>query len=156
MRLSDWRAEAPARESLAPKVLEVVAPVMRALVGDPDPDCWVVWGDDPALRFTILAVTEAGLATCFVRLNVPGEGPRASAKLVRWSRVQLGELAIETQGGHRLLAFQVESSVLRGADEAADRIGVFAQQLFAAVDGRTWTAPAATTKPRGSRRSSSE
>jgi hypothetical protein len=153
MRLSDWRGEAPARDSLAPRVTEVVAPVMQALAGDPNPDCWVVWGDDPTVRYTILAPTEAGLVTCFVRVNVPGEGPRASAKLVRWNRVQVGELAVETQSGHRLLSFQVESSVLRGADEAADRIGQFAHRLFAAVDGRPWTPPASPAPARRSRRS---
>jgi len=152
MRLSEWRAEAPAKEPLAPRVLEVVAPVMRTLTGHADPDCWVVWGDDPTVRYTVLAPTEAGLVTCFVRVNVPGDGARASAKLVRWNRVQVGELAVETQAGHRLLSFQVESSVLRGADTMADRIGVFAQRLLAAVDGRAWTPPAAPARPRASRR----
>ena len=155
MRLTEWRAEAPAKEALTPRVLDVVGPVMQSLAGDPDPDCWVVWGDDPTVRYTVLAPTEAGLVACFVRLNVPGEGPRASAKLVRWSRVQVGELAVETQAGHRLLSFQVESSVLRGADEVADRIGTFAQQLFAAVDGRPWTAPAPPARARTSRRATS-
>ncbi len=159
MRLSEWRAEAPTRDALASKVTDVVAPVMRALTDDPDPECWIAWGDDPSIRYTILAPTEAGLVTCFVRVNVPGEGPRASAKLVRWNRVQVGELAIETQAGHRLVSFQVETSVLRGADAMADRVGAFAKRLFAAIDGRPWSpsppAPAASTPARrGTRRAS--
>jgi hypothetical protein len=71
-----------------------------------------------------------------VRVNVAGEGPRAAAKLIRWNRVALGELAIETQGTHRLLSFQVEQLVLRGADAEADSVAAFALELFAAVDGR--------------------
>ena len=71
-----------------------------------------------------------------VRVNVPGEGPRASGKVVRWSRVQAGELAVEIQGGHRLVTFQVDTQVLTGADDVADRIADFAQALFAAIDGR--------------------
>jgi hypothetical protein len=136
MRLSEWRAAAPSKEAVAAKVTAVVDPVVASFgVGD-DPDGWVAWGEEPSSRFTILVPTIAGLLTCYVRVNVPGEGPRAAAKLLRWNRVQLGELAIETQGGHRLLSFQVEQLVLRGADEEADRIAAFAMDLFAAVDGR--------------------
>ena len=51
----------------------------------------------------------AGLVQVNVRVNVPGEGPRTTGKLVRWHRVQVGELSVEIQGGHRLLTFQVES-----------------------------------------------
>ena len=136
MRLSEWRAAAPTKEAVAAKVTAVVDPVVASFgVGD-DPDGWVAWGEEPSSRFTILVPTVAGLLTCYVRVNVPGEGPRAAAKLLRWNRVQLGELAIETQGGHRLLSFQVEQLVLRGADQEADRIAAFALDLFAAVDGR--------------------
>lgn len=136
MRLSEWRAAAPSKEAVAAKVTAVVDPVVASFgVGD-DPDGWVAWGEEPAQRYTILVPTGAGLLACYVRVNVPGEGPRAAAKLLRWNRVQLGELAIETQGGHRLLSFQVEQLVLRGADMEADRIAAFALDLFAAVDGR--------------------
>jgi hypothetical protein len=71
-----------------------------------------------------------------VRVNVAGEGPRLSAKVTRWSRVQLGDLAVETQGIHRLLSFQVEQTVMRGADEVADKIAAFALVILAAVEGR--------------------
>ena len=83
----------------------------------------------------------------FVRVNVSGEGPRATAKLIRWSRVQLGELSLETQADHRLLTFQVEQHVLHGADDKADQIGRFALELMAAVDGRALP-PAPTSKRR--------
>jgi len=136
MRLSEWRAAAPSKDAVAPKVTAVVDPVIAAFgVGD-DPDGWIAWGEEPGQRYTILVPTDAGLVTCYVRVNVPGEGPRAAAKLLRWNRVQLGELAIETQGTHRLLSFQVEQLVLRGADAEADRIAAFAMDLFDAVDGR--------------------
>ena len=73
-----------------------------------------------------------------VRANIAGSGPRATAKVVRWSRLQMGELAVETEGPHRMISFQVESFVLRGADAAADAIGRFALVLLAAVEGRPW------------------
>jgi hypothetical protein len=118
------------------KVLAVVEPVLGALGADRDPHCWVAWGDDPSVRYTILVPIAPGLLNCGVRVNIPGEGPRASARLTRWNRIQLGELAMETQAGHRLVTFQVDQYVLRGADAEADRIAGFAQGLFAAVDGR--------------------
>jgi hypothetical protein len=117
--------------------------VLSALgVLDTDPDAWVVWGEDPGTRYVVLVPTAAGLIVTHVRVNVPGEGPRASAKLVRWGRVQIGELGIETQGGHRLLSFQLEGQILRGADEEADQIGAFALAVFAAIDGRSSPSPA--------------
>lgn len=136
MRLSDWRASPPTRESMTLKVLAVIEPVLAALGADKDPSCWVAWGDDPSIRYTILVPTASGLVSCSVRVNIAGEGPRAGAKLIRWNRVQLGELSVETQAGHRVATFQVEQLVLRGADAAAGRIAEFALALFAAVDGR--------------------
>jgi hypothetical protein len=77
-----------------------------------------------------------GLINCGVRVNIPGEGPRATAKLTRWNRVQVGEFAVETQAGHRVATFQVDQYVLRATDGVADRVAQFALALFAAVDGR--------------------
>jgi hypothetical protein len=108
----------------------------------------VAWGDDPSGRYAVLVPTAAGVILCHVRVNVSGEGPRASAKLVRWSRLQLGELAVETQGGHRIASFQVEGQVLRGADEQADAIAAFAIRLFAGVDGRPIPEPVEGRRPR--------
>jgi hypothetical protein len=136
MRLGAWRAKAPNKDSAAPKVVAVLEQALDALGAERDPECWVAWGDDPAIRYLVLAPTPSGLAQINVRVAVPGEGPRASGKVVRWNRLQLGELAVEIQGGHRLVTFQVESVVLNGADATADAIAVFAQALFAAVDGR--------------------
>jgi hypothetical protein len=136
MRLSEWRASSPNRVAGAARIAAIVDPILQALGAEPDPHCWVAWGEDPAIRYTIFVPTPPGLITTFVRVNVSGEGPRATAKLIRWARVQLGELSIETQGDHRLLTFQVEQHVLHGADNKADLIGRFAQELLAAVDGR--------------------
>ena len=136
MRLSEWRAGGPSKDARSSKVNAVVDPVLTALGAEPDPHVWVAWGEEPASRYAIYAPTTGGLITCFVRVNVPGEGPRASAKLVRWNRVQIGELAIETQGTHRLLSFQVEQQVLNGADAQADQIALFGLGLLAAMDGR--------------------
>lgn len=146
MRLSQWRAAAPGREAAGPKVMAVVQPVLSTFGLSDDPECWVVWGDDAQLRWTLLAPSTAGLVSCHVRVNVPGEGPRASAKLTRWNRVQVGELAVETHGGHRIVTFQVESIVLRGADADADRIGDLAMVIFGAMDGRPLPEPAKATR----------
>lgn len=136
MRLSEWRASAPHKDAATNKVSAVVDPVLAALGAERDPHAWVVWGEEAAARYSILVPIDAGLVVCFVRVNVPGEGPRASAKLVRWNRVSVGELGLETQSGHRLLSFQLEGQVLRGVDAEADRVAAFALRVIAAVDGR--------------------
>lgn len=136
MRLSEWRSAAPHKDAAAAKVAAVVDPVLTALGAGPDPHCWVAWGDEPGNRYSILVPTDPGLILTFVRSNVPGEGPRATTKLVRWNRVAIGELSVETQGGHRMLSFQVEGQVLRGVDVEADRVAAFALRVIAAIDGR--------------------
>lgn len=143
MRLSEWRTGAPHKDAMTPKVVGVVERVLTTLGADDDPRCWVVWGDDPGVRYVLLAPTDVGLVQVLVRVNVPGEGPRASAKVIRWNRVQLGELALEMVSGHRLLGFQVESHVLRGSDDEGDAMAAFALELFARVDGRPFTPPEA-------------
>ncbi|MFI5225869.1 MAG: hypothetical protein ACHQ3P_04260 [Candidatus Limnocylindrales bacterium] len=138
MRLSEWRAASRYREATGPKVMAVVDPVLAALGTETDPQCWLAWGEDPSSRYLLMVPTPPGLVVVVVRVNVPGEGPRASAKLVRWSKVQVGELAVETTGEHRLLSFQVEAQVLKGADANADAIARFSLVLLAAIDGRPW------------------
>jgi hypothetical protein len=137
MRLSEWQARAPHRDSIAEKVLGPARDALELLGADRDPECWIAWGDDPGVRWAILAPTSAGLAQVNVRVNVPGEGPRSAGKLTRWHRVQIGELSVEIQGGHRLLTFQVENHLLHGADAEADAMAVFVERLFAEMDGRT-------------------
>ncbi len=137
MRLSDWRRSAPYRDSLGPKVLGVVGPVMRGLGAEEDPHAWVFWGDDAAIRFLIFVITPAGLVSCHVRVNVPGEGPRASGKLTRWTRVQIGEVTVETGVGGRLVtAGQIENQVMRVAGDEAELAARFLQGVLAAIDGR--------------------
>jgi hypothetical protein len=148
MRLSEWGKRAPAKASVAPKVQAIVEAALVTLGAGPDPDCWVAWGDDPTVRYLILAPSPSGLVQLNVRVNVPGDGPRASGKIVRWNRTQIGELGVEMQGGHRLISFQVESQILNGVDASADAIAQFAQVLFAAIDGR---AAPLTTGARSSR-----
>jgi hypothetical protein len=121
---------------MADKVLGPARDALALLGAELDPECWIVWGDDPGVRWTILAPSAAGLVQINVRVNVPGEGPRSAGKLIRWHRVQIGELSVEIQGGHRLLTFQVESHLLHGADAEAEAVGAFVETLFAAMDGR--------------------
>ena len=137
MRLSEWQAQSPHPASMADKVLVPTRDALSLLGADRDPECWIVWGDDPSARWMLLAPSAAGLVQVNVRVNVPGEGPRAAGKLVRWHRVQVGELSAEVQGGHRVLTFQVESALLHGADEDADAAASFIGRLLAAMDGRT-------------------
>lgn len=136
MRLSEWRASPPHRDAAGPKISAVVDPILRALGADSDPHCWIAWGDEPHARHTIFVPTDPGLIATFVRVNVPGEGPRATTKLIRWNRVTIGELAVETQAGHHMLSVQLEQQVLRGVDAEADRIAAFALRIIAAIDGR--------------------
>jgi hypothetical protein len=137
MRLSEWQSRAPHHDSMAPKVLGSAIEALTLLGAGRDPDCWVVWGDDPGIRYTILAPAAAGLALVNVRVNLPGEGPRAAGKIVRWGRIQVGELSVEIQGGHRLITFQVDSQLIHGADDEADEVAAFVDRLLAAIDGRS-------------------
>ena len=150
MRLSDWRQRAPHKDALTPKVLAVIEPILASLGAAPDPSCWIVWGEDPGVRYVMLVPTDAGLLQVLVRVNVPGEGPRASAKVIRWGRLQVGELGLETVSSHHLLGFQVESHILRGSDEEGDAIASFALEVFARIDGRPFT-PTAVKRPRSTK-----
>jgi hypothetical protein len=141
MRLKEWPKRAPHKDSMTPKVLAVLEPVLKGLGAGANPSCWVAWGDDPAARYTVLVPTQPGLIQAIVRVNVPQEGPRAGGKLIRWNRVQTGELAIETASGHRLISFQCENVVLRGSDEEVDTISAFALAVYAAIDRQALGSP---------------
>ncbi|MFI5259479.1 MAG: hypothetical protein ACHQ01_07725 [Candidatus Limnocylindrales bacterium] len=136
MRLSQWRKSAPTKESMSDRVLATLKPVLLDLGDDADPECWVAWGDDTN-RYSVLAPTVAGLITVAVRLGAPEEGPRATGRLIRWPKLTVSELSVDASGGHRLVAVQVESLVLKGVNEEADRICEFVRELIASVDGRT-------------------
>jgi hypothetical protein len=136
MRLSEWADEAPSAGVAGPRVLGVLVPVLAALGADETTDVWVIWGEEPQVRWSVLAPTLAGLAMVHVRVNAAQEGPRASGKLTRWPRVQVGDLAVEMQGAHRVVATTVEGQVMRGIDDAADRIARFVAVIYAAIDGR--------------------
>ena len=135
MRLSEWQKTAPSEDSLSNRVLAILKPVLVDMGAEADADCWVCWGDDPEMRYSILAPTIAGLVTVAVRLSGP-DGARATAKLVRWSKVSVSELGIDAADGHRIVAVQVESQVLKGVDEEADRICEFVRGLIAGIENR--------------------
>jgi hypothetical protein len=147
MRLSEWGAVAPIPAAAGPKVLAVAEATLATLGATPDPDCWVAWGEDPGVRWVLLAATPAGLVTVHVRVIVPQEGPRAAGKLVRWTRVQLGDVQVEVQGTHRIISATVEGVVLRGVDADADAVGAFIQGVFAAIDGRPSPVSAVSSSP---------
>ena len=157
MRLSDWRSVAPHANSVSDKVIATIEPVLTGLGAEQDPQCWVAWGDDPAARYTVLALANAGLVLCSVRVMVPQEGPRAAGKLIRWSRVQVGELGVERQAGHTVVNFQVEGQLLRGVDDEVVRVTEFALDVFAGLDARPFPSRARAPQEPGawSRRTSS-
>jgi hypothetical protein len=134
MRLSEWRKAAPTEGAMNERVLAVLGPVLADLGAERDPECWVAWGEDPDLRYSLLAPTLAGLITVAIRFTSPEDGPRVIAKLVRWSKVSVSELGLDAGGDHRMVAVQVENLVLKGMDEEADRICEFVRILIAGVD----------------------
>jgi hypothetical protein len=143
MRLSEWGAMAPIPAAAGPNVLAVAEATLATLGATPDPHCWVAWGEDPGVRWVLLAATPAGLVTVHVRVIVLLEGPRAAGKLIRWPRVQLGDVQVEVQGVHRIISATVEGVILRGVDAEADAVGAFLQGVFAAIDGRPSPVPPA-------------
>jgi hypothetical protein len=165
MRLSQWRKAAPTAGAMDDRVLAVVGPVLSDLGAERDPECWVAWGEDADLRYSLLAPTLAGLITVAIRFANPEEGPRVIAKLIRWSKVSVSELGLDAGSGHRMVAVQVENMVLKGMDQEADRICDFVRILIAGVDDRLQVpastplrgvmpvvaAPSATLPPRASR-----
>ena len=139
MLLSEWRKTAPNRECMSSKILAVLKPVLADLGAAGDPACWVLWGEDPEFRYSVMAPTQAGLITVAVRVSGAGsEGPRATGKLVRWGKLQVSELGLEAADGHRIVAVQVEGQVLKGVDDEADRICEFLLGLLAGIDGRAY------------------
>ena len=146
MRWSQWRAHPPVRDATSPRVCAAVDAVLRTLGAPSDGDCWVGWGDDAMIRWSMLMPSTAGLIVLAVRPAGGSEGPRVAGKLVRWGRVQIGEFAVDYQAGHRVLGVSVEGIVLRGADADADAIGAFLQVVYAAIDGRSAAPVAAPTR----------
>lgn len=147
MRLSAWAAIAPDPGALSVEVRSVIGPVLAAIGGDADPHSLPLWGQDAGERYTLFSLSPTGLVVSAVRVDVPGEGPRVAARLVRWSRLQLGELAIETTRGHRVLTVTIESQVLRAADDEADRIAWFVRAIQASELGRSLPAGAGAAGP---------
>src|ERR1035437_10015551 len=90
MRLSGWRAKAPGRAGINPKILDTVGSILVALGADPDPHCWVTWGDEIGSRWSVMAPCPAGLAVVNVRSGGPEEGSRAGGRLGRGGTGQIG------------------------------------------------------------------
>jgi hypothetical protein len=135
--LSDWRATASNPASLNPKVESTVVAVLTSMGAEPDPECWVLWGDDPMVRWFLMAPTSAGLVEVNVRVNVSQEGPRAAGRLVRWSRVQVGDFQAEALAGHRVLNFQIESHVFHAVDAECEALSGFIRGMLALIDSRS-------------------
>ena len=89
MRLSEWRAVAPARPSVDPKVSPSSSRCSRRSAPARDPHCWVVWGDDVTSRWQVL-VPHAARASwwCSSASTWPARvrAPRRSSSAGRGSR----------------------------------------------------------------------
>ena len=144
MRLSDWQASLRGQKLMTGKVATAYESALALFGEGPDSEAFVAWGDDPDVHYSLLVVGDAGLIVVVVRVNVPLEGPRASAKVVRWGRVAIGELAVEVQKGHKQATAQIDSYILKGVDEEADRIGGFVGHVLMRIDGRSAPAEAYT------------
>ena len=137
MRLSEWCEQAPIPGCVSAPVMALVERLLSDLGVGPDTDCWVIWGEDPGTRYTILAPSLAGMASLIVRSMGLPDGPRGNGKLTRWSKLNVSELAIESAAGHRVVAIQVDSFVLKGTDEEADAICDFVRVLLAGLENRS-------------------
>ncbi len=136
MRLSSWRTKAPGKGGINPKVIETVGSILAALGAEPDPHCWVTWGDETGGRWSLIAPCEQGMAVVNIRAGGLDDGSRVGGRLVRWSKVQVGELAAEAERGHRLVMFQVEGQPIRGTDDNAADVAAFARLTLAGLEGR--------------------
>jgi hypothetical protein len=119
-----------------PKVLDMVGSILVSLGSEADPHGWVMWGDETGSRWTLMAPCPAGLAVVNVRAGGLQEGARAGGRLIRWSKVQLGELAAESERGHHLVMFQIEGQPIRGTDDNAHDVAAFAGLVLAGLEGR--------------------
>ncbi len=137
MRFDDWRATPEGERHLTERLVALIDPVSRVLGVGTETACHVVWGDQPPARFQVLLATEAGLAVLNVRVNVPQEGPRISGRLVRWGRVQAGEVTIEAHSGHAQVSAQFEGQVLQGLDTAGERIAEWMIEVYRRVERAT-------------------
>lgn len=135
MRLSKWHEKAPNKESLGDEVLAVLRPVLVGLGAEADAECWIAWGDEPKLHYGVLVPTVVGLIKVNVRPSDP-EGPRAIARLIRWSKLSMTELGVDASVGRRAVGVQVEGLVIEGVDEEGDRICEFMRGLIAGAEGR--------------------
>lgn len=143
MRVSDWQATLRGQKLMTGKVAVAYESALALFGEGLDTEAFVAWGDDPEVHYSLLVIGEAGLIIVVVRVNVPLEGPRASAKVVRWGRVAIGELAVEVQRGHKQATAQIDSYILKGVDDEADRIGAFVGNVLMHIDGRRAPAGAA-------------
>jgi hypothetical protein len=146
MRLSDWQVTLRGQKLMTGKVALAFGPALALLGAGLESDAYVAWGDDPDVHYSILVVGDAGLIIVVVRVNVPQEGPRASAKVIRWGRVSIGELSVDVTRGHRQATAQIESYILKGVDDDADLIGAFLGHVLTRIDGRV-PPPAPRIKP---------
>ena len=135
MRLTEWRKKAPVRDAIDDRVMAVLGFLLSDFGADPDPECHLVWGDHPDLRYSVLVPVAAGLVSIAVRT----QDARATARLIRWPKLAIGEFSVEATGERRVVAVQVESYVLKGSDAEADLVAEFVRGLVLRADNLATT-----------------
>jgi hypothetical protein len=135
MRFADWQATPEGSRYLSDRLVKLIESAAHTLGARDATPCYVAWGEQPEARFQVMLSTDGGLAIFSVRANVPQEGPRLSGRLVRWARVQVGELTFEAHSGHVQVSAQFEGQVLLGLDAAGERIAEWMTEVYRRVDG---------------------
>ncbi|MGC8634130.1 MAG: hypothetical protein ACP5VP_05630 [Candidatus Limnocylindrales bacterium] len=135
MRFADWQATPEGSRYLTDRLVPLIESAARTLGAHDATPCYVAWGDQPEARFQVMLSTDGGLGIFNVRVSVPQEGPRLSGRLVRWARVQAGEVTFEAHSGHIQVSAQFEGQVLLGLDEAGERIAEWMTEVYRRVDG---------------------
>ena len=135
MQFSDWCETDEGRRRIPEPLVTLIGNAMRTLGVPLDAPAHVIWGDQPGQRFMVMLACDAGLAILGVRPSTPQEGPRVSGRLLRWSRVQVGELAIEAHHGHVQASAQMEGQVLQGLDAAGAQVAGWMAEVYRRVEG---------------------
>ena len=150
MRLSEWQKTTQGAKVMTAKVAAAYEPALRGVGAVRDPVAYVVWGDDPGVRYTIFAATDAGLGVCNVRVNVPQEGPRATAQahpLEPRRRSATSTSRPTTATAMSWSRWRARCS--QGVDEPPTASRSWIAHLFARIDGRVPLGP--RSRPAGPR-----
>ena len=137
MRLSEWRAKAPVREGLGAKTMAVVTPGARRPGRRGGSAGLGPVGRRPGHQVHDLRADDRPASRSCPSGQSRRVGHRATAKIARWSRVQIGDAGRRDR--RPAPDDQLPARVVgppRARRNVADSIGRFALVLLAAIEGR--------------------